>query len=140
MKDVNANTRKKLRIVGIPLIIIGIIIIIYSFITFFGNFGDSFEEASQNSMTWFGLSTLGIVLLFVGCVMFYFSIIRPVSKYVATEASPAITTASQAFGKGLKESEFGKSETKEVIKIKCPHCGYLESEDADFCSKCGKKI
>jgi len=144
MRDINANTRKKLRIIGIPLIIIGIIIMVYSFITFFGNFGNSFDDANQNSMTWFGLSALGMVLLFVGFVMFYFSILRPVSKYVATETSPAITTASHALGKGLgigiKESGAIVSGSKEIIKIKCPNCGYLESEDAEFCSKCGKKI
>lgn len=135
MKNVNANTRKKLRIIGIPLMIIGIIIIIYSFITFFGSFSNSYEETSRNSITWFGLSALGMILLFIGGILFYFSIIRPVSKYIAAEASPAVTTVSEAFGKGVK-----KTETEEVIKIKCPHCGYLESEDAEFCSKCGKKL
>lgn len=140
MKDVNANTRKKLRIIGILLIVIGIIILIYSSITMFSNFGDSIEKSRNNLMTWFGFSVLGLVLLFFGGLAFYFSVIRPVSKYVATEVSPAITTASEAFGKGLKDSGISKSETKEVIKVKCPHCGYLESEDAEFCSKCGKKI
>ena len=27
-----------------------------------------------------------------------------------------------------------------VIKVRCPHCGYLESEDAVYCSKCGKSM
>ena len=30
--------------------------------------------------------------------------------------------------------------TKGSIKIRCPHCGYLESEDALFCSKCGRRL
>lgn len=27
-----------------------------------------------------------------------------------------------------------------IIKVRCPHCGYLESEDAVYCSKCGKSM
>ena len=27
-----------------------------------------------------------------------------------------------------------------IIKVRCPHCGYLESEDAIYCSKCGKNM
>lgn len=32
------------------------------------------------------------------------------------------------------------SEGNTVIKVRCPHCGYLESEDALYCSKCGKSM
>ncbi len=27
-----------------------------------------------------------------------------------------------------------------IIKVRCPHCGYLESEDAVYCSKCGRSM
>lgn len=84
-------------------------------------------------------------MIIPGLGLIYISQFRKVASYIATEASPAIETGSHAFGKGmgtgLKEAGIGTSNTpKEVIKIKCPHCGYLESEDAEFCSKCGKKI
>jgi len=42
--------------------------------------------------------------------------------------------------KGIKDSVVTQSIRSEIIKIKCPNCGYLENEDAKFCSKCGKKI
>lgn len=32
------------------------------------------------------------------------------------------------------------SEGNTVIKVRCPHCGYLESEDAVYCSKCGRSM
>jgi len=134
MKE-KTNTRMILRVGGILLVIIGVIIMIYSFVTLFGNFGPSFVEVKQKSITWLGLSALGGILLVTGGIMFYFSILRPISKYVANEVSPAITTASEAFRKGIE-----KAVKEKIIKVKCPYCGYLESEDAEFCSKCGKRL
>ena len=32
------------------------------------------------------------------------------------------------------------NEGNTIIKVRCPHCGYLESEDALYCSKCGKSM
>lgn len=29
---------------------------------------------------------------------------------------------------------------KEVVKVRCPHCGALNDEDADFCNKCGGRM
>ena len=134
------DAKKIMRIVGIILLVVGIIFAAYGF-TFFGKHGDSFEESSSYGNTWFIFTGIGMFSVFVGIVLLKFSLIRPISKYIATEASPAITTASHAIGKGLKESgAMGSSAPKEVIRIKCPHCGYLESEDAEFCSKCSKKI
>jgi len=26
------------------------------------------------------------------------------------------------------------------VRIKCRNCGYLETEDAEFCSKCGQRL
>ena len=123
-----------MRAIGIPLLIIGIILIIYGF-TRFGS--GSFEESTGNMM----LFAAGGFLTLIGFMLVGLTLIRPVSKYYATEASPAIKIASESLGGGLKESgAMGSSAPNEVIKVKCPHCGYLDSEDAEFCSKCGKKI
>ena len=116
-----------MRAIGIPLLVIGIIMVIIGFSSF-----------SSGSIMIFGLGGFMVV---IGFGLISISIVRPVSKYYATEASPAIKIASQSVGEGLKQSGFGVSQQpKQIIKVKCPHCGYLESEDADFCSKCGKKI
>ena len=32
------------------------------------------------------------------------------------------------------------SEGNTVIKVRCPQCGYLESEDSIYCSKCGRSM
>jgi len=119
--------------IGIPMIIIGIILAVYGFV----NFGSGgFEAAAGNQMIFMG----GDIIAVIGFVLVGLAIIRPTSKYYATELSPATKIIGESIGEGLKESGFGSSQTKEIIKVKCPQCGYLESEDADFCSKCGKKI
>jgi len=122
-----------MRAIGIPLLIIGIILVIYGF-TSFGS--GSFEEATGNMM----IFAAGGFLTMIGFALVALTIVRPMTKYYATEMSPGIKIASQSIGEGLKESGAGGTPQKEVIKVKCPHCGYLESEDAEFCSKCSKKI
>ena len=122
-----------MRAIGIPLLIIGIILLIYGF-TKFGS--GSFEEATGNMM----MFAAGGLLTMFGFALVALTIVRPMTKYYATEMSPGIKIASQSIGEGLKESGAGEAAQKEVIKVKCPHCGYLESEDAKFCSKCSKKI
>ena len=139
------NFKKVMLIVGIILLILGIILEIYGFINLGGVFDNptTLEELESEANQGFGAMMClagGGFSIVIGIGLIYISQIRRVTSYVATEASPGISTASEAFGKGLKESGYSKSETKEVIKVKCPHCGYLESEDAEFCSKCGKKI
>lgn len=128
--------------IGVPLIIIGIILLIYGFM----NFGEFFGSWSTQENSGFGFSSImtiagGGFMLVIGVGLVYISQFRRVASYVATEASPGLRTASHAIGQGLKESgAMSSSGQKEVIKVKCPHCGYLDSEDAEFCSKCGKKI
>jgi len=137
MKDYSKH-KKIMRAIGIPLLIIGIILLMYGFISFSN---EGIDQASKNQMIFLG----GGILAMIGFSLVGISLVRPVSKYYATEASPAITTASHALGKGLaqglKESrEKETSQIKEIVKVKCKNCGYLDSEDAEFCSKCGKKI
>ena len=134
IKDYSKH-KKTMRIIGVPLIIFGIIICILGFTSFTNGDFDSFGLTAGMYLGGFLMAGIGAMLIFV-------SFARPVSKYYATEMSPAMQITGESIGTGLKNSGFGnnKTQTKEIIKIKCPHCGYLESEDADFCSKCGKKI
>lgn len=136
------STRKKILLfLGVFLIIIGVFLLLYGFIQFsmlwsnFGNINTPNNQQDLNSFAYFGIGGF-LLVMGIGCT--YLSIIRGVSKYIATETSPAVTIASRAFGKGMHES--GTTPPRQIIKVKCPSCGFLESEDAEFCSKCGKKI
>ena len=99
-----------------------------------------------------GTFIIGGIALFIGFAMFGFGLqlfltanARAISKYAATEAAPAASIMTEAvasgFSKGMKGSGIGLgSSEREVIRIKCRNCGYLETEDADFCSKCGQRM
>jgi hypothetical protein len=150
-------------VLGIILVIVGILALIYS-TTFWGPGGTGmgeegwFEEETNRSGQLFGFMAVGMFLIFFGVALIYFTNIRKVYKYVATETAPAVEITGGAVGRGVASGirdaggihlshsgghGHGHSHghgPREVIKVKCRRCGYLETEDADFCSKCGKKI
>src|SRR5947199_3862059 len=82
-----------------------------------------------------------IIFLALGFGALRLGLIRPVTTYVASEASPAIERVSETAAGGLKKG-FGANPLKSesVVKVKCRNCGYLESEDAIYCGKCGKPL
>lgn len=153
----NRSTKIALRIIGAILLIIGLIIVLIGASqqssTAMGN-EDWFEQSSAGMFKIFG----GLVLIIIGAILLYVSFIRRVASYYAEELSPALETATDAVGAGItrgiqrsggikldiqtsgQAQHSSPVEPREVIKIKCRSCGYLETEDADFCSKCGKKM
>jgi len=64
-----------------------------------------------------------------------------VTRYIASEASPAVERVSEAAAEGLKQG-FGINPLRSdpVVKVKCRNCGYLENEDAIYCGKCGRPL
>jgi hypothetical protein len=155
-----------LRIVGVILIIIGLIIFITGVTSQDSESLDD-EDFGGGFSTMF-LTFIGIAMMMFGGFVLYFGFVGGVAKYYADEVSPAIETGTEAFGAGLSRGiqrggglkidlqttgqtphrapgryhtpAYQTQGTKEVIRIKCRNCGYLETEDADFCSKCGKNI
>jgi len=97
------------------------------------------RQAQMNSL--FVTAAIGIILLAIGFAALKLGMIRPVTTYVASEASPAIEQASEAAAEGLKKG-FGANPLggESVVKVKCRNCGYLENEDAIYCGKCGKPL
>jgi len=132
MKDYS-RYKLLMRMIGIPLLVVGLLLIVNTFLNFGTN---SFIEA-RSQMNMFALGSFMVV---IGFGLVRVSLTRPVSEYYATELSPATEITGRSIGNGLYQSGFGRSEPKEIIKIRCSHCGYLETEDARFCSKCGNKI
>lgn len=80
-----------------------------------------------------------------------FAMFGPAAGYVATEVAPGITVASEAVARGISDA-FEKSGGVPIkvqgvegpgpqsIRVKCRTCEYPETEDADYCSKCGKPL
>lgn len=143
-----ATTKIFLRLIGIIMIVFGIIL---AFI------GYNQQNVSMDSEGWFEQSSAGSFKIFIGLgllgfgfMLLYISFIRRVSHYMATETQPAITTVGEGVGTGVARginkgggitlNMQSQNSPREVVKIKCRSCGYLDSEDATFCSNCGSKI
>ena len=102
-----------------------------------------FESFTTSVAMSFVLSTIGLVLMAIGGFALRFGLVRPVASYLAVEASPAIQTAAAALGSGLRGAGFGATPaagSRSDVRVKCRNCGYLETEDAEFCSKCGQRM
>jgi hypothetical protein len=130
-------------VAGLILFLIGVIM---PFLAIQSVMQDPFNPSTPGSVAGsFGLSfiiiLIGIILIPIGGVALKFGMIRPVSSFVAAEAAPAIETAAAALGGGLREAGFGAPAARAPdVRVKCRNCGYLETEDAEFCSKCGQRV
>lgn len=82
----------------------------------------------------------GVVLIGIGAFLTRLGFLRLGADLVATETAPAVEHSAGAVGRGLRSSGFGGASTVQLVRVKCRGCGFLESEDATFCSKCGKKV
>jgi len=138
----------RLRQVGIALVGIGLLLFFLSFVPIFLAFNSFMQNPFGSAGSIFGsfflsflIGAVGILLLGVGGFALRLGLVRPVTSYIATEAAPAIQTAATAFGAGIREAGFGASGVAgTVVRVKCRNCGYLETEDAEFCSKCGQRM
>jgi len=152
----NKGVKKVLRVIGGILLGVGIILVIVGLITFIG-FGfmagpsASFGSADMG----FGTVALGMLATFIGftiagtgAFLLYLSFLGSVASYYAEETKPAVRTVGEGAGEGLATGirkgggirTSGGRGRKEVKKVKCRVCGYLDTEDAAYCSKCGEKL
>lgn len=143
---------RRLRGLGIVLVIIGIALFIGGASTMMSGATspqpviDRFQQAPGHAMTGFALAGIGIVSLAVGSWALRLGLIRPVSRFLAEEASPAIVTASAAIGRGFTQAGLTMPApvtapgAQTVVKVKCKNCGHLNEESARFCDACGQTL
>ena len=146
---------KNLRLIGIVLLVVGLVMFLAGAVYMLG--GVTAPTMATDPSAWFSSSVahmlggfviiaVGMVLMGIGGFALRFGLIRPVTSFVAEEASPALETASMAIGRGWGEARTQLGQTAPppaaatVIKVKCKNCGYLDSEDATYCSKCGQPL
>src|SRR5256712_1767608 len=135
--------RGSLTAIGAVLVVIGIILILVAATTLTAPSSNPFDfAASQARMSSaFGTAVVGMILLGVGGVALRLGLIRPVTTYVDSEASPAIERVSEAAGEGLRQGFGAITITRGyIVTVKCRNCGYLENELAVYCGKCGKPL
>jgi ABC-type multidrug transport system fused ATPase/permease subunit len=124
-----------LLVFGVLILIGAITMIILSFV--FSDFGPNFALMFPAMFLIF----IGFVLCMISLQLWYATKVDKISRYMskATGDSAKYTTekVTDGFASGLEKHGMGLGR-KETIKIKCRNCGYLETEDAEFCSKCGQ--
>jgi hypothetical protein len=140
----------RLRSVGVVLVAVGFVLFLVAailpFLAIQGFMQQPFDPSGPGAaigsfILAFLLGAIGVVLLAIGGMALRFGLIRPVSSFVATEAAPGLQTVAAALGGGLREVGFGTpAASSPDVRVKCRNCGYLETEDAEFCSKCGQRL
>ncbi len=130
---------KSLLISGVIVLIVAITMIALSFV--FSDFGPNLALMFP---AFFGLF-IGSVLCMIGFYLWYATKMEKISGYVskATGDSAKYSTekVTDGFATGLEKHGMSiGGGGKEIVKVKCRNCGYLETEDAEFCSKCGQTI
>src|SRR5438067_7129138 len=135
--------RGSLTAVGAILMAIGIILFLVSATSIMAPSSNPFDfaanQARMNSS--FVTAFIGMIFLALGFGALRLGLIRPVTTYVASEASPAIERVSEAAGEGLRIG-FGVNPltSESVVNAKCRNCGYLENEDAIYSGNCWKPL
>jgi hypothetical protein len=140
------QTRFGLRILGFILISIGIPLAIIGVVFFFelmtNSSSLSFDESAALGAKVFGFLASGMLLIAFGSTVLRFGYLGKVSKYIADETGPAISSVSKSVFKGVKEAGGVdlNVQSNQKVMIKCRSCGTLNDEDAIYCDKCGAQL
>jgi len=135
-------------VVGVIAVVLGVILTVAGFALFGSAWSNPLQGASSG-FSGITLCAIGGFLLIPGLFLIYVSQVRRVTSYVAGETAPAVRTTSGAAGQGLVEgmrqgggipltitAQPGGTGPAASIRVRCRNCGYLETEDAAFCSQC----
>ncbi|MFX0134583.1 MAG: zinc ribbon domain-containing protein [Candidatus Hodarchaeota archaeon] len=160
--DPNVQKRRKMKIIGIFSLIIGISLIITGIFFSIASF-NSMGDPDGNFMLFGGASAGcffgGGVGIIIALALFSMAYQRAITKYAYEETGMALGTASEravegygriigkgseAMTRGIRNAGGIKHDVdikeREIIKIKCQACGALNDEDANFCDNCGQAI
>lgn len=146
MNSAHQETKAVLKIIGPCVAIMGLILALIGFGSFFTSFG-SFEPPR-----FFWCAFLGMPLLAVGGVISKFAFMGQVARYMANEIAPvgkdtfnymadgtkdAVRDLASAVGDGLREGGAAASTSPEV---RCHKCNAINDSDANFCNGCGAAL
>ncbi len=140
------QTRRILRLIGIPLLILGVALVVIGIVSFFRAFGGM--EPPRH----FWCAFLGMPILFVGGVLTSYGFMGSVMRYSAQETAPvgkdtfnylaegtkdSVKTLASAVGEGLRA---GSPSASASPQIRCHKCNTANPSDAKFCNGCGASL
>ncbi|MHA1111880.1 MAG: hypothetical protein ACTSRE_12305 [Promethearchaeota archaeon] len=142
--QMKAKLKKRSR----TLLIFGVLVLITAFTMISLSF--VFSDFGPNPALMFPamfLLFIGFVLCAIGFQLWYATKIDKISRYMSKATGDSVKYSTEkvtdGFATGLEKHGMGLGGLgggKEVVKVKCRNCGYLETEDAKFCSKCSEPL
>ena len=143
--DRNPIRSRKYKIVFLVLLILGILLTITGIALFVWNLVlITSPEKEPNPV----LGFLSVGILGVGIAMLMFSLIRPFSRYITSQAAPVQKDYVNYMREETKDSArkyygdiaSGIMEKKEEDKTVCPYCNHINPKEAKYCNHCGKEL
>lgn len=138
------KTKKTLRLIGIPMIIIGLVLIIVGMFDFFKAFNN------QENPKLFFLLFIGLPLFGIGLALTIISYADKFHMFALNQAAPAIKESMNYVLNneyicrkcGEKNEQGSKycSKCGESLRKVCPACGEEIPNDSNYCKNCGKKV
>jgi hypothetical protein len=146
VSTMSPTARTTCRVVGITLLAVGLALFVMAPISILAGMSAFLDGGSpftpMVSFIAFGFG--GVLCIGIGAFLTKLGFLRVASETVATETSGAVEHSAGAFGRGFvggaRSAGLNGMTMQQVIRVKCRSCGFLESEDAKFCSKCGKGL
>ncbi|MDL2292778.1 zinc ribbon domain-containing protein [Acholeplasma sp. OttesenSCG-928-E16] len=138
------GTKKKLKVIGLVLIIVGAIFTITGFVEFFIAISnlDSMEGPKLFWMLFIGLPMLGI-----GFSLFMMAYRGKIARYVASESAPVAKDVTNYMIDETKDSIIGvvneiknNKGASKPTKRACLKCGAINEIDQNFCGHCGAPL
>ena len=77
---------------------------------------------------------IGLIIMIVGIIILGVSAAIPSPKPHPTTQPPSGPQAPQS------DSQLHREAPKEIIRIRCPKCGNINDETANFCNACGSTL
>jgi hypothetical protein len=142
-----SESRKNTYLLGQIILVIGVILFLSNFVIFAVNIGDFSNFAGQIRRQ-IGLAFGGMICILIG------GFLMKVGRYGKAGAGLTLDPEQERFDKEpinrsiggqlsdiLDEAGIRKgTDSKEIIKIRCTHCQYLNDEADKFCGGCGKSL
>ena len=154
-KQNHAKIKRKLKIIGISVLVVAITFTLIGFINFF----TAFSARKQPTLFW--CTFIGLPLLGVGLGITVQAFRREISQYTAQECIPAaqtflegVTHAAAGLAKEItspapvvcacgtendQDDKFCKN-CGAPLSETCPHCNERLDPDSKFCTNCGKEL
>lgn len=135
MSDNHENNKKKLKIIGIIILVIGIIFALAGFISFFTAIGEG-----AGFPRYFWMAFVGLPLCGVGGMLLSFAYKREISTFVKNESVPVINEAAEELTPAVKAVVKAVRDDGGSVKGITCECGEVNPPDCKFCTKCGKPL